>query len=70
MPTPATVLKPRGNVATRPKKPPSSFAKLGVPLAILGFCVQDNFDRAIGSMSRADDPIRRLVERLLAVPLV
>ena len=29
--------KPRGNVATRPKKPPSSFAKLGVPLAILGF---------------------------------
>jgi len=41
---------------------------LVMPMGILGFCVQDNYERAIGMMSMEENWRHRLVHRLCAVP--
>ena len=40
-----------------------------IPLGILGFSLTPNFDRAISMMSMEDNKLRRLLERLLMVPM-
>ena len=39
-----------------------------MPIGILGFCVQDNYDRAVGMMSMSEQRCARLVERIILVP--
>ena len=47
----------------------ASIAMVVMPCALLGFCVQPNFERVIGRMSMHEDKLQRLVQRVLRVPL-
>ena len=39
-----------------------------IPVCVLGFCVRDNFERAVNKMSMDESQMRRLMLRLLAAP--
>ena len=39
-----------------------------LPLGLLGYCVDSNYDRVMRSMSMEKDQLSRLLSRLLALP--
>ena len=45
-----------------------TIAVVVLPIGVLGFCLRDNFERAVNKMSMDDSQMRRLMLRLLAAP--